>query len=160
MYVCVCVIQYRVECSTTTYLVVVIYRLVTIVCRIEKHAGQDTGNTHLFTMLVYWYFIFRGTDSYNVTNQLHTLFKFQCNSWSRLLYFQCFKITLNIKITLDSVTNFPHTLYQLQNGSAAEDDVVDIDQHQTMQGPSAERPNPNPSQVRCYENNSTYSNQQ
>ena len=71
-----------------------------------------------------------------------------------------FKITLNIKITLDSVTNFPHTLYQLQNGSAAEDDVVDIDQHQTMQGPWAERPNPNPSQVRCYENNSTYSNWQ
>ncbi|KAA0721239.1 LARGE xylosyl- and glucuronyltransferase 1 [Triplophysa tibetana] len=32
------------------------------------------------------------------------------------------------------------------NGSAAEDDVVDIGEHQTMQGPEAERPNPNPSQ--------------
>ncbi|KAK0144391.1 hypothetical protein N1851_017239 [Merluccius polli] len=34
----------------------------------------------------------------------------------------------------------------LTNGSAAEDDVVDIGEHQTMQGPWAERPNPNPSQ--------------
>ncbi|XP_059358601.1 uncharacterized protein LOC132096933 [Carassius carassius] len=33
-----------------------------------------------------------------------------------------------------------------KNGSAAEDDVVDIGEHQTMQEPEAERPNPNPSQ--------------
>lgn len=54
LYVFVCAIQYGAECSTTKYLVVVTYRLVAIVCRIKKkkHAGQDTGITHLFTMLV------------------------------------------------------------------------------------------------------------
>lgn len=46
------------------------------------------------------------------------------------------------------MTNLPHTLCKLQNGSAAEDDVVDIGDHQTMQEQEAERPDPNPSQVR------------